>query len=134
MNFKVFEPLVKGNGSQDTDAEDLYLKGARGATGRGKRVTDGFVVFAGSEVASSTVPSFQKGFILLREELIANEIIKEDQGKFTLATDYLFSSPSAAAAVIMGRSANGLIEWKDKAGKSIKDIESAEIEKANKTN
>lgn len=132
MNFKVFEPLVKESASQDTDTEELYLKGARGAAGRGKRVTDGFVVFEGSDVASSTVPSFPKGFSSLREELIENEIIKEDQGRFTLATDYLFSSPSAAAAVVMGRSANGLLEWKDKSGKSIKDIESAEIEKANK--
>jgi len=38
--------------------------------------------------------------------------------------DYLFSSPSAAAAVVMGRSANGLIEWVSKDGKPLKSIES----------
>ena len=132
MNFKVFEPLVKENTSLDTDAEELYLKGARGASGRGKRVIDGFVVFKGSEVAASTVPSFPKGFSSLRDELIGNEMIKKDQEKFIFSIDYLFSSPSAAAAVIMGRSANGLLEWKDRSGKAIKEIESAEIEKAKK--
>ncbi len=129
MNFKVFEPLVK---DKDSDAEELYLKGARGAAGRGKRVSDGFVVFKGSEVASSTVPSFPKGFSSLREELIDNGVIVQDQGEMIFTLDYLFSSPSAAAAVVMGRSANGLLEWKDGSGKSIKDIEFAEIEKANK--
>jgi hypothetical protein len=64
--------------------------------------------------------------------LIENEVIKEEQGKLIFASDYLFSSPSAAAAVIMGRSANGLLEWKDKTEKTLKDIESSEIEKANR--
>ena len=42
-------------------------------------------------------------------------------------SDHLFSSPSAAAAVIMGRSANGLVEWKDLAGRDLKSIETNEI-------
>ena len=36
--------------------------------------------------------------------------------------DLLFSSPSAAADIVMGRSANGLIEWKDVNGRTIKDL------------
>ena len=80
LNFKVFEPLVKESTSLEADSEELYLKGARGAAGRGKRVVDGFVVFKGSEAASSTVPSFPKGFRSLRDELIENEVIKEEQG------------------------------------------------------
>jgi hypothetical protein len=38
--------------------------------------------------------------------------------------DAEFSSPSAAAAVIHGGSANGLTAWKDKSGKLLKEIES----------
>ena len=37
--------------------------------------------------------------------------------------DYLFSSPSAAAAVVLGRSANGLTEWKLKNGTTLKEFE-----------
>ena len=33
--------------------------------------------------------------------------------------DYNFSSPSASAAVVLARSANGWTEWKDKHGKSM---------------
>ena len=42
----------------------------------------------------------------------------DDAYRFT--QDYSFSSPSTAAAVALGRSANGRIEWKDKSGKTLK--------------
>ncbi len=131
MNFKVFEPLIKETSDLNQDIEDLFLKGARGASGKGKRVADGFVVYKGSEIASSTVPSFPRGFKALREELINGDTVNENQEKIVLTEDCLFSSPSAAAAVIMGRSANGLLEWKSKSGKTLKEIEALEIEKAN---
>lgn len=38
--------------------------------------------------------------------------------------DVEFSSPSAAAAVIHGGQANGLTAWKNKANKSLKELES----------
>ncbi|MEC8884459.1 MAG: DUF4357 domain-containing protein, partial [Bacteroidota bacterium] len=40
---------------------------------------------------------------------------------------HLFSSPSAAAAVILGYSVNGRNVWKNENGKSIKEIEQNEI-------
>ena len=44
--------------------------------------------------------------------------------KLVFKKDYLFSSPSAAAAVVMGRSANGLTEWRHKDGRILKAVES----------
>jgi len=132
MGFKVFEPLIKVDSSSQGE-EYFFVKGARGADGRGKRTSDGFVVFAGSQVAVDTVPSFPKGFNALREELIDNEIIVKKGDAMILVSDYLFSSPSTAAAVIMGRSANGLIEWKNTEGKELKSVEESEISKANKS-
>lgn len=131
MGFKVFEPLVKANSLENIEAESLHIKAARGANGKGKRVADGFVVFKNSEIAGSTVPSFPKGFNALREELLKNEIIKKNEEKLIFIMDYLFSSPSAAAAVVMGRSANGLKEWKDSKGNDLKSIEEQEINTAN---
>ena len=45
--------------------------------------------------------------------------------------DYLlyvdaFSSPSTAAAVVLGRSANGRIEWKDAHGRTVKWLQEQE--------
>lgn len=131
MGFKVFEPLMKERTEATTYSESLFIKAARVANGQGTRVSDGFVVFKGSEIANETVPSFPKGFNTLREELIDNEIIKDIDNMLIFQSDYLFSSPSAAAAVVMGRSANGLVEWKNKNGIDLKSIESQEIQKAN---
>ena len=131
MGFKVFEPIVKENTVNNLQSEELFIKGARGANAIGKRVSDGFVVFKDSEIAIDTVPSFPKGFNALRDELIENELITQSEGKLKFASDYLFSSPSASAAVVMGRNANGLIEWKDKTGRDLKSIEAQEIQKAN---
>jgi hypothetical protein len=41
--------------------------------------------------------------------------------------DFEFSSASAAASVINGGHANGLIAWKDRDGLSLKDKEALEI-------
>jgi hypothetical protein len=37
--------------------------------------------------------------------------------------DYVFSSSSAAAIIVMGRSANGLTKWKLRDGKTVKEYE-----------
>lgn len=47
-------------------------------------------------------------------------VAKADHFLFT--QDFEFSSPSAAA-VVHGRHANGLIAWKNKEGKTLKDLE-----------
>lgn len=133
MGFKVFEPLVKLSISPTKQDDFLYIKAARGANGKGKRTSDGFVVFSDSEIATETVPSYPKGFCTLRDELLESDIIVQSGDKLKFSTDYLFSSPSAAAAVVMGRSANGLVEWKDINGKDLKSIEKQEISKANKS-
>jgi len=59
----------------------------------------------------------------LREKLIADgTLVKEkDCLRFTKNTE--FASPSAAASVVHGGSANGLILWKNSAGKDLKEIE-----------
>jgi len=77
-----------------------------------------------SEIASSVVQSFSQPFRQMRDKLIEKGIIRKYEEKFVLTTDYEFSSPSAAAAIVMGRNANGLTEWKLKNGTTLKDHES----------
>ncbi|MFD2200063.1 DUF4357 domain-containing protein [Shivajiella indica] len=45
---------------------------------------------------------------------------------YEFSDDFIFSSPSTAAVIVMGRNANGLTEWKTKNGKTLKDVESNE--------
>ena len=55
-----------------------------------------------------------------RNRLIEKGIVSTD---FVFLNDYIFTSPSLAASVVMGRSANGRTEWKTADNKCIKDIE-----------
>lgn len=133
MGYKVFEPLINIALDNSYQAGDTFnLKGARGASGRGKRTNDGFVVFAGSTVTNNTVPSFPKNAQNLRQELIESGVIAQKAEELCFSTDYLFSSPSTAAAVIMGRSANGLVEWKNQLGEDLKSVETTEISNADR--
>lgn len=50
----------------------------------------------------------------LHEALVKDEVLVPDPvgGLLRFARDYVFASPSAAAAVVTGRNANGRIEWR----------------------
>ena len=58
-----------------------------------------------------------------RKQLIAEGVLIEKDGFLVFTRDAEFSSPSAAAAVIHGGSANGLIAWKTEGGKSLKQLD-----------
>lgn len=107
--------------------EIFSLKAVRGADAKGEPTSDGFVVFKGSRAAVSTVPSMTSNFINLRQKLIKEEVILEVDDYYEFVDDYIFSSPSTAAAIILGRNANGLTEWKLKDGKTLKVYESNEL-------
>lgn len=82
----------------------------------------GFVVQGGSKVSDHTTPSFETqahSFFKLRSRLIEDGII---DGQYQFVNDYEFSSPSAAAAIVLGRSANGLTEWRTEDGKKLKEL------------
>ena len=57
--------------------------------------------------------------------LADGKIIKSGDG-LILKEDNLFSSSSSAAMIVMGRSANGLVEWKMKDGKTLHEFEAGE--------
>lgn len=114
LGYKIFEPLTK----KRTEKQETYcITAARGADARGFQTNEGFVVLKGSRIAESEVPSTPEPVKAKRVALIADKQIEN----FVLKKDVLFSSPSLAAAVVMGRSANGLVEWKLKGGSTLKD-------------
>ncbi|MBU2429606.1 MAG: DUF4357 domain-containing protein, partial [Proteobacteria bacterium] len=77
-----------------------------------------------SRIADDYVKSFSPSLKNLRSRLIKEEIIEKKDDQYLFVEDYLFSSPSLAAAVIMGRNANGLKEWKTQDGRTLKSVES----------
>lgn len=120
LGYKVFETIEESNARQTNTQDYFYINAARGADAKGLIVSDGFAVLKGTKIAYSTVPSMSPNLLKLRNSLIDKGIIGEN---FEFTKDYIFTSPSLAAAVVLGRNANGRTEWKNNKHKSIKDIE-----------
>jgi len=59
----------------------------------------------------------------VREELIRQKVLIADGDCLRLVQDYLFASPSLAAGVMLGRPANGRVEWKAADGRTLKDVQ-----------
>lgn len=116
LGFRIFEKLTK---SLTSKQDKYHIDAARGAVATGIMTTEGFVVFKGSKIASTEVPSMPESFKKKRAQIISENVVID----FEFTQDYLFSSPSTAAAVVMGRSANGLKEWKLKDGSNLGENE-----------
>lgn len=113
-------------GSARLTRKKRFFLNAKGLTAEGFESTGGFVVFEGSQSTLETVPSMKihvRGMYDLRERLIDSGVLRQKDNCYRFSQDYSFSSPSTAAAVVMGRSANGRIEWKDKSGRTLKAIQ-----------
>jgi|ERR1035437_356340 hypothetical protein len=97
----------------------------KGALARGQRTANGFVIFHESTAVLKERPASESYPTVLaqRKQLIADGTLIEKGGFYVFTKDAEFSSPSAAAAVIHGGSANGLIAWKTDGGISLKQLD-----------
>jgi Domain of unknown function (DUF4357) len=113
---ETISPLNKESDSR------LFIKNEKGIAASGQETSEGFLVLAGSTVSRYETPSIPTALKALRQMLLEKNILQEtDELKFTFTKDYLFGSPSTAAGVVQGRSANGRAEWKDEKGSSINE-------------
>ena len=117
----IFEPLTNAPTSRG-EKELFYCKGS-GADGVGEYTTEGFVVLKGSRGRVENVTSIQgTSNERFRNQLIAEGIMALRDGMVVFTRDHLFASPSMAAMAVMGRSANGWIEWKSPQGKTLDEV------------
>lgn len=122
LGHKVFEEKRELKPKQKSNL--FFIKAVRGADAQGEPSSDGFVVLKGSKAASTTVNSMAASFVKFRNTLVSDGVILDKGDYFEFTEDYIFSSPSSAATIVMGRNANGLVEWKLKDGMTLKDFES----------
>jgi len=110
--------------STDTEKEMLYCE-IKGLKARGRLTPNGFLIIKGSQAVLKDRASSQKypWPRNMRQRLEEEGIIVIEEDHFVFTKDEEFSSPSAAAAVIHGGHANGLTAWKNKEGKTLKEIE-----------
>ena len=62
----------------------------------------------------------------MRGTFVKSGVLRDEGGVYRFSQDYEFDSPSTAAGVVLGRSANGRLEWKDSTGRSLKDLQEQE--------
>ncbi len=122
LGFPVFEPIAKHDGE-----EQFFLKG-KDAAATGGLVEDGFVVRAGAIARKGIVPSAVDSVSPMRNKLLESKVLIEENGQYRFTQDYLFNTPSGAAAAVLGRTANGWVEWKNGQGQTLHEAKRVEIE------
>ena len=101
---------------------DIYYINApmKGVTAKGEYIvsTGEVKVLKDSVVDPECAPSF-RGKEKRMQQLAELTVMKN--GKLTLTKDFVFPSPSAASKFVLGRSSNGLTEWKKENGETLKE-------------
>ncbi|RSN31736.1 DUF4357 domain-containing protein [Amycolatopsis sp. WAC 01416] len=106
---------------------------------KGTNGSQKFLVRTGSPARRDVVPSFQVHMSSshgLREQLIADGRITESSSwpdYLETTKDITCNSPSAAAEILLGRSANGWLEWKTAEGHPLADFLQTQPQGANRT-
>lgn len=137
LGFSALQALAKKEGKDDVGSSgplsgielSLVVK-KRHAQARGFSTDEGFVVTAGSLGSFDTLPTLSKGWHAERDELIADGAIAVEGAQIRFTRDVLFSSPSAAASIVVGGTRNGRISWKASGGRTLKDLEEALLDAA----
>ena len=93
-----------------------------GITAYGIYSGEKFEVLEGSQIDMTKKNSERQQIQKQRQNALKNGEIVEINGKFILNVSMSFSSPSTAAFFVLGHSANGWTEWKNKNGKTLDEI------------
>lgn len=125
LGYKVLEPLVVQNVDEKAnDAHEEFYLSAGSASAKGIVTSEGFVVYKGAVINGKiSVKSVGDGIVRLRDKHIKDGHIEDN----VTTEDILFNSSSAAANFILGYSVSGPQTWKTQDGKSLKEIESSEM-------
>lgn len=126
LGYRVFVPMTKKVSQDFIDNHSTYLYLKRKTKKSNKvieatceQTTEGFVVLEGSQVEIMDSPSLPASLKEMRQNLIASQVIQDG----VLKEKQLFSSPSYAAAFLLGMQTNGRTDWKDQDGRTLKELE-----------
>lgn len=127
LGHKLFEPISKPAQKEADEVllkTDNYLhlhlertiKKVGKIEAEGMQTSEGFVVLKGSCISPLEDNSIRSGVKQQRKsaKIDENNILLEDM---------LFTSPSAAAGFVFGKSTNGLMYWKTDSGQTLKSLE-----------
>lgn len=133
LGIILFRPQADEATKESTLDSPLFELNVRGANATAKLVDNEFVILKDSLVRKDEVNSIGNGIKKRRNELLnRGDLIEQMESKnhYRFTKNIGFSSPSAAAAVVVGGEANGRKEWHVKGTKqSYGDWENEQITK-----
>ena len=130
LGFDLFRPAQTPSNPDGTTQSPIFELESVGANAAGRDSDLGFIVLAGSTARMKGTSSFPQGYRSMRDQFVADGKLVDDAqpGFYRFATDVAFPSPSAAATVVMARSANGTTEWKERgSGRSYRQWRSTQL-------
>ena len=110
--------------TNDMEKITFVLKG-KVTSGKGRLLSnEKFEILKGTsivlEVKSDNPSTFRRNKNLIKD-LIRKNLIEKLEDRYVFKENYIATSPSAAAILVLGRSANGWTEWKTYEGKLLSD-------------
>jgi hypothetical protein len=130
LGFEFLNPEPKF--SSDREESPTFVLESVGAEARAKELDGEFIVKQGSTARKEGRESWDT-YEDLRDELVEDGRLKEssEDGYYEFSEDVAFSSPSAAAAVVVAGNTSGPKRWKLASnGKSYREWQEEKVEKA----
>jgi predicted GIY-YIG superfamily endonuclease len=112
--------------NNSSDLPQIYVcSGKGGADAKGIYMAEGFVVLKGSKARKEPVDSLaaSASYMKSRAVLLQSQKLLDSSLALEFAEDVLFSSPSAASGMVMGRPSNGWVDWITPEGKTLDAVE-----------
>ena len=107
---------------QKPQKKDILICKGKDAYAEGEYSEDGLIVFAGATANLQETKSAGAWVTNLRTKLIEEGVLQADGAVYRFTANHVFSAPSPAAAAVLGRHANGWMEWKYKDGRTLDEV------------
>jgi predicted GIY-YIG superfamily endonuclease len=121
LGYPAFDAV--GASIESSNKEEIFYCKASEADGRGLYTPEGFVVLKGSNGRKVNVQSIKNtAHERYRNKLLNSGVMRTSGKRVIFEKDHLFGSPSMAALALMGRAANGWLEWRDKNGVTLDEM------------
>ncbi|TWT62856.1 GIY-YIG nuclease family protein [Rubinisphaera italica] len=107
------------------EPHDFFYIESKKVKASGYEDPKGFVVRSGSQLVKEEQATIHNYMSTQRKDLLEQGVVQEMGEHYIFKQDQVFGSPSTAAGVILGRTANGRIEWKTKDGVTLKQMQAS---------
>lgn len=128
VGIDILEPKKIKQDMKILKEEIIYEFSVNYAKAKMKIEEDQYIVLKGSTAVIENRPSAMPAIEKMRKNLVNTGVLKQNIEKnlYEFTSDYIFNSPSYAAAAIAGGNENGRRQWKYK-GKNLNEMEMEEL-------